>query len=139
MFICMHCGNTFDEPEKQYDHGTGHWDEECPNCGSEDFEEAAECSECGRVHAVDALIDGLCAECIEKKSDDILTAYQYGESRTQTVELNGMLASAFTKEQIEDLLYKVLTMTDTAAREAKRFCKDDLYDFAQFLKERDKQ
>ena len=137
MYICMHCGNTFDEPVKHYEHDTGYWDEECPICGSEDFEEAAECSECGRVHAVDALIDGLCAECIEKKSDDIPTAYQYGESRTQTVELNGILASAFTKVQIENLLLQVLTMTDTTSREAKRFCKDDIYDFAQFLKERE--
>lgn len=40
VYKCLHCGFEFDEPARTYD--GGHYDAECPNCGSEDIERTEE-------------------------------------------------------------------------------------------------
>lgn len=40
VYKCLHCGFEFDEPARTYD--GGHYDAECPNCGSEDIEHTEE-------------------------------------------------------------------------------------------------
>ena len=139
MYICLHCGHEFDDPKKDYDRGTGHWDEECPNCGSEDFEEAAECVECGAVKCSDNLINGMCADCINIAAEDMRQAYEYGADRTDVVELNGVLAMAFSKVQIEAILTNYLMNNGDFAAECKRFALDDEYDFTDWLAERRKK
>lgn len=137
MFICMHCGHVFDEPRKEYDKDTGHWDEWCPNCGSEDFEETAECCECGRLHAEGSMINGMCADCVKKAANDVRLCYQYGAARTEMIELNGVLATALTRVQIEAILEHYLITNGDLENECFRFATDDEYDFVEFLKERE--
>lgn len=40
VYKCLHCGFEFDEPARTYD--GGHYDADCPNCGSEDIERTEE-------------------------------------------------------------------------------------------------
>lgn len=137
MFICMHCGHEFEEPQKDYDRGTGHMDECCPNCGSEDFEEAAECEICGTTHSVDALENGVCKDCLEKRAT-LENAYAYGEKYRTSIEINGLLAYAFDAKEIEGFLRMVLRESRYKDRDARNFCMDDPYEFAKFIKEEDK-
>ena len=43
MYICLHCGHEFEQPSNRYNRRWSDSDDSeqyCPNCGSEDFEEA---------------------------------------------------------------------------------------------------
>lgn len=137
MFKCIHCGHEFDEPQKDYDRGTGRMDECCPNCGSEDIVEVKECALCGELHAEEYLIEGVCEKCLEKKVA-METAMTYGMYRKSCVELNGLLAYAFTASEIEEILTAVLkSVGPWADHYVKDFCMDDKYDFAEWLKGED--
>lgn len=140
MYICLHCGHTFETPVKyMYNTAVKMWDEDasCPNCGSEDFEEAAECRECGALRSADSLIDGLCEGCLQEAASDLEKAYEYGNERKQAVEVNGILARAFTATQIEDILTGWLMNNGDFEKEFHDFALDDWHDFAEWLKERD--
>lgn len=139
MYICLHCGHTFAEIDrKHYDPSTGVWEEYCPNCGSEDFEEADECVECGAVKSADYLINGLCEDCIKSAAEDMRLVYQYGSARTAVIELNGVLARAFTRVQIEAILENWLMTNGDFGKECFQFATDDEGDFAEWLKEENK-
>ena len=105
--ICLHCGHVFDEEEivaKYYDKATGTYDrEECPNCGSEDFEEAAHCDECDEWFLCDEVVGRLCDKCLKKHINED-TVFKYGDARKQGVELNGFLAYVFEPDEIEEIL-----------------------------------
>ena len=137
FFVCLHCGHEFswEELKRTYDRGTGHYDDECPNCGSEDIEEAESCVECGAVKSKDSLINGICAGCIKEAADDMRLAYQYGAERTSVIELNGVLAMAFTRVQIEAILENWLMVNGDFGKECFQFATDDEGDFAEWLKE----
>ena len=137
FFVCLHCGHEFswNELKRTYDQGTGHYDDECPNCGSEDIEEAESCVECGAVKSKDSLINGICAGCIKEAAEDMRLAYQYGADRTSVIELNGVLARAFTRVQIEAILENWLMVNGDFGKECFQFATDDEGDFADWLKE----
>ena len=137
FFVCLHCGHEFswNELKRTYDRGTGHYDDECPNCGSEDIEEADSCVECGAVKSKDSLINGICAGCIKEAAEDMRLAYQYGAARTSVIELNGVLARAFTRVQIEAILENWLMVNGDFGKECFQFATDDEGDFAEWLKE----
>ena len=138
FFVCLHCGHEFswNELKRTYDRGTGHYDDECPNCGSEDIEEADSCVECGAVKSKDSLINGICAGCIKEAAEDMRLAYQYGADRTSVIELNGVLARAFTRVQIEAILENWLMTNGDFGRECFQFATDDECDFADWLNEK---
>ena len=138
FFVCLHCGHEFswEELKRTYDRGTGHYDDECPNCGSEDIEEAESCVECGAVKSKDSLINGICAGCIKEAADDMRIAYQYGAARTSVIELNGVLARAFTRVQIEAILENWLMVNGDFGKECFQFATDDEGDFAEWLNEK---
>ena len=73
-YICLDCLAVFDEPNFRYekhwwlDPGPSERFALCPDCGSEAFVEAAECSRCGRIFsAYDLDEDDLCDDCREGK------------------------------------------------------------------------
>lgn len=58
LYICKECGTSFEEPYEWYDDPSpsgvslssgAYCYQECPNCESEDFEEAKECEKCGKA------------------------------------------------------------------------------------------
>ena len=63
-------------------------------------------------------------------------AYQYGAARTSVIELNGVLARAFTRVQVEAILENWLMTNGDFGRECFQFATDDEGDFADWLKEK---
>ena len=121
MYVCMHCGHEFEEIDrKHYDNSTGVWEEYCPNCGSEDFEEAAKCELCDEWHSAEKVVNGVCKNCIERGSNDIKKLLRYA-------------IDAFTTQELDELIYN-----DTLLGEAKRMALDNEDDFAEILKEEDR-
>ena len=124
-FICLHCGHHFDGDEivaKHYDRATGTWDsEECPNCGSEDFEEAGHCLKCGDYFPIDDLnspdnymVGSICRCCVE----------------------NGMtLANAFAYAL--DRGIDIRELDGATESDARKFCAEDIYDFSEWLEAQD--
>lgn len=141
MYICLHCGHQFTNATNRYNRIVNRWedDAECPNCGSEDFEEAEECVECGALKGADNLIHGMCDDCINIAAEDMRQAYEYGADRTEVVEINGVLAMAFSKVQIEAILMNHLMNNGDFAAECKKFALDDKFDFTEWLAERRKK
>ena len=138
MYICLHCGHEFEKPNTT--HNGGYWEEEwneCPNCGSEDFEEAAECVECGAVKSVDYLVNGWCEDCLNIAAEDYKTVFEYGADRTQVVELNGVLAREYSRTEIEAILLNHLMNNGNLKKATKDFAFDDKPDFAEWMNDRD--
>lgn len=137
MFICLDCHAEFDRPTEKHEGG---YPEEptyhCPCCGSMEFYEAQECVECGAVKFVDNLLHGMCDDCINIAADDMRQAYEYGADRTLAVELNGVLAFALTKVQIEAILTNYLMNNGDFAADCKKYALDDKVDFAEWLADR---
>lgn len=139
MYKCLHCGHEFEEIDRRhYDRGTGVWEEYCPNCGSEDFEECFKCAVCDENFVEEEMIGcHVCKDCLDK-SVTFVNALRYGKERTESVEINGFLAWCFSPEQIESILLKNLQTEsqDWRQRMTREFCTDDKYDFADFLSEK---
>lgn len=141
MWYCLHCGASFDEPTNRYNKRWTDTDDSepyCPNCESVDVEEGEPCVECGAVKAADFLINGMCEDCINESAEDMRLAFMYGADRTECVELNGVLAMAFSPVQIEAILTNYIMNNGDMAKECKTFCLDDKYDFTDWLAERRK-
>lgn len=124
-YICLHCGHHFSCDEivaKYYDRATGTYDrEECPACGSEDFEEAGHCLKCGDYFPVDDLnspenymVGSICRCCVEKRMT-LANAFAYALDREIDIrELDGATES-----------------------DARKFCAEDIYDFSEWLEAQD--
>lgn len=74
MYICNKCGTTFSEPEVEHGYmNCEYWGakcymddstEVCPECHSEDFEEAEQCEWCGEWFSQDELNGcNVCEDC----------------------------------------------------------------------------
>lgn len=148
MYICLHCGHHFDGDEivaKHYDRATGTWDaEECPECGSEDFEEAGHCIKCDGYFPLDDsnnpenyMVGSICKDCVEK-AQTFDNALKYGADRKTAVELNGFIAYAFSAAEIEEILANILEPeNEHVPKDAANFCGDDVYDFSEWLEGQD--
>ena len=135
-YFCLHCGYRFDAPTNRYNQAVRKYDDDgfCPNCGSEDFEEAAHCAICDDDYAEDQVVGRVCKSCLEK-SMSVENAKKYGEDRKVAVELNGFLAWVFDG-RIEDILMKILPDVYDIKQLGIDFCADDKYDFAEWLEEK---
>lgn len=119
MYICRDCGEIFDQPEERENYNTyefwGSVETErylsahCPECGSEDFEEACECSECGcgfdRIGE-----ETICPDCAKAYARDVETVCKVMDNKDYyepvTVELNPIVLAVFSKEEIQKLLFE---------------------------------
>ena len=132
MYICIHCGHHFEEPSNRYNKRWSDSDDSeqyCPNCGSEDFEEAEHCELCDAWKPVDDVINGCCRGCLEEhatKENAFLLGAEYKENG-----INGLIAYAWDTFDMEMELVKSVT-----AKDAKTYCMDDPWVFAEFIKRR---
>lgn len=134
-YICLHCGHAFEQPEaKHYDLACGTWDEYCPNCGSEDIEEAERCEVCGELFVDDDMIGHVCRECFDKGITQ-QNAFRYGETDINDVEINGFLAWVYEKDQINRILKEhFMQESETWKRRmVKEYCENSELEFAEFL------
>ena len=121
-FICLHCGHHFDGDEivaKNYESETGTHDEYCPNCGSEDFEEAGHCIKCGGYFPLDDsnspenyMVGSICLDCL-KKSVNRANAIQYAIDRD------------FDADEPADIREDRL----------ERYCFEDIYDYSEWVED----
>lgn len=131
-YICIHCGHHFEEIDrKHYDRAAGVWEEYCPNCGSEDFEEAVHCIKCDEFVPEDNMVGSICKGCLEKRINDE-EALAYGNDRKEAVELNGFLAYIFSASEIEYIL-----KANIPKGYARRYITDDIYDFSEWEENND--
>ena len=121
-FVCLHCGHDFDGDEivaKNYESETGTHDEYCPNCGSEDFEEAGHCIKCDGYFPLDDsnspdnyMVGSICLDCL-KKSVNRANAIQYA------------IDSDFDSDEPADIREDRL----------ERYCFEDIYDYSEWLED----
>lgn len=69
MYICLKCGEVFDEPDIEKEYPVPEFPEYeewtvCPWCGG-DYEEAVKCLICDEWHKESECEDGVCKECIK--------------------------------------------------------------------------
>ena len=84
IYFCEHCNNYFDDTDRECYREEVEWHSElgaecghyperivmkiCPNCGSEDFEEASTCPLCGELYHTH---DTICPDCTRKTRDAV--------------------------------------------------------------------
>lgn len=140
IYKCHDCGEAFNEPkietwvERQDGDPVRYRLLFCPYCGSEDIDEAEECSECGEYHF--ELFNGICAGCLKDLAYDEQTAWEYGQEYSEKVEVNGLLAYLFP--DINEALLK-LAKERLNNNDHVQYCTDDLDAFSDFIKRREKK
>lgn len=81
LYICNTCGNVFERPKKLLGHGWTPRDGDCPNeyvcpqCESDNYENADSCVECEGVFKESDLQYGLCRECLNDKAKEYAAEY----------------------------------------------------------------
>jgi hypothetical protein len=108
MYICLECGSVFSDAGRfiethglergPYEHYCG-----CPHCGG-GFEEAVECSICGEMHPLSEDTNGVCADCIDSKADDLEFCYKVSQGEKIGVEINLLMFYLFTEEEMNEIL-----------------------------------
>ena len=74
MYICMECGEVFEEPkiiEEHHPYGMTYATESfavCPKCGEAEIEKAKWCKYCNEWVA--ELTDGMCNSCYEEEKEE---------------------------------------------------------------------
>lgn len=81
MFICNHCGATFDDPlvRTVFEDGFQLETRHCPYCGSEDFTDAIECDTCGQFVPEYLATEGTCKFCIDESIHQMRKYMESGE------------------------------------------------------------
>ena len=115
MYKCKDCGHVFEDytTETLSEYSNGQCYQEviagCPECHSENFDEATQCGFCGRYCLPDEIDSLMCDECfaeIEMRFDNCYVISQDDEIEKATITINPLLASIFTESQIEEILLK---------------------------------
>ena len=123
-YQCHECDRQFEEPDIITEaHGITDGSCEkigvCPYCKGY-FEEMAQCRICGEYFTEDELSGGVCDECVYEKATDI--EFCYNLETEETIKINGFIASVFTEEQINEILWNRI-------KEINRMVNISCYDF----------
>jgi hypothetical protein len=108
-YECHNCGRRFEEPDIITEtHGLEHGPYEkigvCPYCKGY-FAEIHECKICGEYYTDDELTSGVCDECIYQHDTDVELCYKLGADSKESIKINGFIASVFSEEQINEILW----------------------------------
>ena len=135
-YKCNHCGREFEEPDVVTEpHGEKVGC--CPYCHGW-FEEVYECKICGDFFTDDELTNGVCDECIYEHATDIDFCAKLGNDyqALEKININGLVASFFTEEQINTImLNKLKELNEFAPLSFYEFIDSDKWWFADKLKE----
>lgn len=123
-YECHNCGKQFEEPhiiEERHGLDTPPYEKigVCPYCKGY-FEEMHQCKICGQYFTNAELSGGVCDECIYENSTDI--EFCYNLETEETIKINGFIASVFTEEQINEILWNRI-------KEINRMVNISCYDF----------
>ena len=109
MFICEHCGEIFEEPKvigNDVDRG-----EECPGCGSDEFDEAVQCEVCGEwISEADACGYGhhICKDCVKERRYDLPLLVKATEDEYTAVEIPDLIMTFFDEDEVKEILLREL-------------------------------
>lgn len=106
----------------------------CPKCGIDQFDELGLCVICG--NHTDGEYDGMCEQCISQYENDIKKCFEVGKNSTETFELNCFLASMFSVNEIEAILFDALNRERMTCR---RFIEEDPSWFGKCVIEMNKE
>lgn len=125
-YQCHECDRQFEEPDIITEtHGMTDGSCEkigvCPYCKGY-FEEMTQCRICGQYFTEDELSGGVCDECVYEHSTDIELCHRLGQEAEESIKLNGFIASVFTEEQINEILWNRI-------KEINRMVNISCYDF----------
>ena len=142
-YFCADCEHVFDEDDAEC-HVCREYDDRgcvdvveyyaCPNCGSEDICEAAECAICGEWYADDALIGDVCEECLKAATTpENIWKYskQEGEMKKIVLSVPDVVADYFERREIVAMIRKAFCELKDDARIAE-YCMLDKESFADF-------
>ena len=123
-YQCHECDRRFEKPDIVIEtHGLDSPPYEeigvCPYCKGW-FEEMHRCEICGEYFTEDELTGGVCDECVYEKATDI--EFCYNLETEETIKINGFIASVFTEEQINEILWNRI-------KEINRMVNISCYDF----------
>jgi hypothetical protein len=142
-FKCLECGHIFEEGEQarweeHHPYGMGYATESfsgCPVCKG-DYEETERCAICRKECLPDELDGGVCEECIDSYRYNIDICVEIGKQSMEEIEINGFLASMYSIDQIESLLWKDLVQASKEMRiDCSPFIDVDSSWFAERLTE----
>lgn len=144
MYKCIECGHIFEEGEQSV------WKEDrgeywgvpcsetmygCPICKG-DYERSVRCEICHSEHLAEELKGGVCEECIEDYSHDADMCKRIGAHSPDKIEINLFLATMFTKDEIEEILFEIVKRDASHLKtDFKRFVETDEYWFGERLAE----
>lgn len=125
-YECHNCGKRFEEPhiiEEKHGLETPPYEKigVCPYCKGY-FEEMTQCRICGQYFTEDELSGGVCDECVYEHSTDIELCHRLGQEAEESIKLNGFIASVFSEEQINEILWNRI-------KEISRIVNVSCYDF----------
>lgn len=140
MYICRDCGKIYEDEEietiDELPYGEVHcglgapiWDnnrvilkDEC-DCGGE-ITKAKKCEKCNEWTTEDR---SFCLDCLDTHKN-LETMLEIGADWEEKISLNGFLMSAFTKEDIEQILIDILKNTDkeTLDKHIDKYCEEDI-------------
>lgn len=142
MYKCLKCGHVFDEGEQHVWKGSvgEFWGEPCyelisgcPHCHG-DYEDAKECSICGKAFVNDELFGGVCEDCIEKHGKNIDMAVKVGSHFKDSVYLNCIFTTFFDTNEIEKILFDELNKKHLNGEiDLKEFIDNDIGWFGEYL------
>ena len=142
MYICIHCGHHFEEPSNRYNKRWSDSDDSeqyCPNCGSEDFEEAEHCEECDEWFPVGTCANGICESCMEKHASDFETVKRYGDSHKEERTINGFFSWMFTDDEIDEILEREARSSIFIQEYMKKYATQDPDEFTMWIKKEEKK
>lgn len=142
MYKCRHCGEVFNEEDVNVSVTFHPWRyreaeesfEECPNCGSGDFEEAEQCEECGEWFLPDELYGDRCEFCLDKALT-IDTAFDYAEDNDDEATL---IESILSATEIKNILISAAKAKVKLGRMdgMREYVLDDKGAFGEYLQRR---
>lgn len=112
MYICEKCGEVFEYPKiigcpTEPDHGEG-----CPNCGSDEFDDAVICKVCGEWVAQSETHGGykneVCENCLHERDHDPDFLLKATEGCMSDIEVPALFEYVLDKDEIYHALYKAV-------------------------------
>lgn len=138
MYICVDCGHIFDEGEQAHCSESrgecwgAHCSEDmdgCPLCKG-DYEEIEPCEVCGSYEYEGELYGGVCEHCISECENDFGACYEISKDEVQSVEINALLATLLTEQEINFILWNHINLLKPNIS-CKEFIDSDKYWFGE--------
>ena len=95
-----------------------------------------ECRICRKKFREENLYQGLCRTCI-KEWETVGDALEWGEERTENIQINGFVAHVLSEEQINKILAKWCEENFVdGSKDVVEFCELDKFEFVGHIAEK---